>query len=277
MFFNYANFRAMQFFKKAHELITDNTVFFFRGVLCFTFTGHGLVSLGFSPGYELHYRIFEAVNFLHLQPELFLQVQGSVDLLFAVLILSGFAGSYVLAVVFFYLVAVATAGWIFFMKKTGAMFGFAESFRRFAWIFYTVFLWLYYQTGKKYYPLLRYGIAFAFLAHGLASLGFFGLKGAHIELASQVLSEETANKMVFYSGYTDTAIGLLLITGIFSRPVIALGSLWLVVVVGLSFMVAYPDGIFRTGFLLSAVYVALDKRCHEDFVIKAVKRIISSS
>jgi hypothetical protein len=249
----------MQFFKKAHELITDNTVFFFRGVLCFTFTGHGLVSLGFSPGYELHYRIFEAVNFLHLQPELFLQVQGSVDLLFAVLILSGFAG------------------WIFFMKKTGAMFGFAESFRRFAWIFYTVFLWLYYQTGKKYYPLLRYGIAFAFLAHGLASLGFFGLKGAHIELASQVLSEETANKMVFYSGYTDTAIGLLLITGIFSRPVIALGSLWLVVVVGLSFMVAYPDGIFRTGFLLSAVYVALDKRCHEDFVIKAVKRIISSS
>ncbi|MCW5907718.1 MAG: hypothetical protein KIS94_07665 [Chitinophagales bacterium] len=263
----------MQFFKTVHRLLTDNSILFFRVVLFFTFTGHGLVSLGFSPGYELHYRIFESVNFFHLPPERFLQIQGTVDLLFAVLILSGIAGRYVLAIVFFYLLTVATAGWIFFMKKTGATFGFAESFRRFAWIFYTVFLWLFYKNGKKYYPLLRYGIAFAFLAHGLASLGFFGLKGAHIELASQVLSEETANKMVFYSGYTDTTLGLLLIFGFFSRPLIAIGSLWLIVVVCLSFMVAFPDGIFRMGFLLSAVYVAVDERCHQDFVLTKIKSI----
>jgi len=158
------------------------------------------------------------------------------------------------------------------MKKTGATFGFAESFRRFAWIFYSVFLWVYYVRSKQIYSLLRYGIAFAFLAHGLASLGFFGLKGAHIELASQILPEEVANKMVFYSGYTDTTIGLLLMAGVWSRPLIVIGSLWLVVVVVLSFMVAFPDGIFRTGFLLSAIYVALDARCHEEALVHKLLR-----
>jgi uncharacterized membrane protein YphA (DoxX/SURF4 family) len=253
-------------------LLTRNTVLFFRIVLAFTFTGHGLVSLGFSEGYELHHRIFESVNYFHWNAERFLFWQGLWDLFLAAGILSGFQPKVFTGAAIAYLSTVAVVGWLYFNSRTGNIFGFAESFRRFAWLFYAIFLWIYYTKKEQKFLLLRIGIGFAFLAHGLASLGFFGLKGAHIELASQVLSEETANKLVYYSGYSDTLIGMLLVTGIFSRLVAAIGSVWLVVVVILSFMFGIPEGIFRTGFLLSCVYVALDKRCHETSILLLFKK-----
>lgn len=250
------------FFQRLHRLITQNTVIVFRFILFLVFLGHGFVSLGYSPGYQLHYHIFEAINFLGVQPALFLQLQGSFDILLALLIISGVLRRYVITVAIIYLVLVAGAGYLFYHHKTGSLFGIAESFRRFAWIFYAIFLWIVFNKGEKRFYLLRIGIGFAFLAHGLASIGFFGLKGGHIELAKQVLSEELANKIVYYSGFSDTVIGLLLISGILSRPAAVIGSFWLLFVVYLSALLAFPDGIFRTGFFLSCVYVALDARCH---------------
>ncbi len=254
-----------------HSTITRNTTLYFRGILFVTFLGHGLVSLGFSPGYELHYRIFESVNHFQWSAEKFLMILGSCDIFLATVILLGFFPRIFLSLAILYLSAVAVAGYLYYNAKTGSIFGFAESFRRFAWIFYAIFLWLYFYFSQKRYSLLRIGIAFAFLAHGLASLGFFGLKGAHIELASQVLSEEMANKIIYYSGFTDTSLGLLMLTGILSRPAAIIGSCWLVVVVYLSALLAFPDAIFRSGFLFSCVYVALDKRCHTFIWKKGVK------
>jgi uncharacterized membrane protein YphA (DoxX/SURF4 family) len=249
-------------FRRIQTLIEDNTVIYFRVVLFFTFLGHGFVSLGFSPGYELHYRIFESVNVLNLDIGKVLQVLGSIDIALAVLILAGILPRYVLLYAIVYIFSVAVCGWVYFAHKTGGLFGVAETFRRFPWLLYLVFLFYHHVFNIKYYHLLRIGIAFAFLAHGLASLGFFGLKGSHIELATQVLPEDLANKIVFYSGFSDTLLGLLMLIGFLSRPAAVIGSLWLIVVVYLSFLLAFPDALFRTGFFLAAVYVAVDKRCH---------------
>ena len=45
-------------------------------------------------------------------------------------------------------------------------------------------------------------------------------------------------------------------------PAAIIGSIWLIVVVYLSLLLAFPDALFRTGFLLSAIYVGIDQRCH---------------
>jgi uncharacterized membrane protein YphA (DoxX/SURF4 family) len=248
--------------QKILSAITQNTILYFRGILFLTFLGHGLVSLGYSTGYELHYRIFESVNFFHFNTAKCLTIIGWGDVFLAVSILSGLIPRVILSLALVYLSSVAVAGYLFYHHTTGSLFGIAESFRRFAWIFYAIFLWIYASYQKKYFSLLRMGIGFAFLAHGLASIGFFGLKGAHIELASQVLSEEVANNVIFYSGFSDTLLGLLMLNGIVSRPAAAIGSVWLVVVVYLSYLAGFPDAVFRSGFLFSCIYVALDARCH---------------
>lgn len=242
--------------------ITGNTILVFRFILFMVFLGHGFVSLGYSPGYQLHYHIFNSVNIFNWDIAEFLKYQGAFDIVLALLILSGLVPRYVLTIAIAYLCSVAIAAYFFYHHKTGSYFGIAETFRRFAWIFYTIFLWIYFNRQKKSYSLLRIGIGFAFLAHGLASIGFFGLKGGHIELASQVLSEELANKIVYYSGFSDTVLGFLLVSGFLSRPAAIIGSFWLVFVVYLSALLAFPDAVFRTGFLLSCIYVAIDTRCH---------------
>ncbi len=259
--------------QQLQQFIVENTIVFFRTMLFLVFLGHGLVSLGYSPGYELHYHIFDSINFFGIETARFLQFQGAFDILMAFIILSGFFPRYVLGFALVYLTLVAGAGYLYYHHKTGSFFGIAESFRRFSWIFYTIFLWVYFTYNKKKYALLRIGIGFAFLAHGLASIGFFGLKGGHIELAKQVLSEDTANAVVYYSGFTDTVMGFMLVTGILSRPAAIVGSLWLCFVVYLSYLLAFPDAIFRSGFLLSCIYVALDKRCHSFIWQKGVVEI----
>jgi hypothetical protein len=192
------------------------------------------------------------------------------DICLAFLILAGIAPLYVLSFALVYLSMVALAGYWYYHFKTGSFFGIAESFRRFAWIFYAIFLWIFFKSGNRKYTLLRIGIGFAFLAHGFASIGFFGLKGGHIELAKQVLSEDFANKVVYFSGFSDSILGFLMVLGIVSRPAAIIGSFWLVFVVYLSALLAFPDAIFRTGFLLSCVYVAIDGRCHYPIWQKAV-------
>jgi uncharacterized membrane protein YphA (DoxX/SURF4 family) len=251
------------------KLILNNAILFFRVVLFLTFLGHGLASLGYSGGYELHYRILESVNIFHLNTEKCLFILGCWDVFLAIFILSGFFQGIILTLAILYLLSVAFVGYLFYHDTTGSLFGFAESFRRFAWIFYAVFLWINYYFHNQKFSLLRIGIGFAFLAHGLASLGFFGLKGAHIELASQVLSENAANNIIYYSGFSDTILGMLMISGFLSRFAAIIGSLWLIVVVYLSYLVGIPEAIFRSGFLLSSIYVAVDSRCHS-FIIKNI-------
>ena len=112
-------------------------------------------------------------------------------------------------------------------------------------------------------------MAFSFLAHGTASLGLLGINEGHIELATQIIPEENVRDFVFYSGISDTIIGLFIITGLFSLWATRIAILWLVFVVYLSFSHAFPDGIFRLGFLLAAFYIAIDVRCHSKNILQA--------
>lgn len=253
----------LNFLTQIQNSITQNTTLYFRGVLFLTFFGHGLASLGFShEGYELHHRIFESVNYFDWDAGKFLMLQGWWDILLGFMILSGIFPRYVLIASLTYLCMVAIVGYLYYHARTGSFFGFGETLRRFAWIFYSIFLWLQYTTNRNLYSLLRMGISFGFLSHGFASLGFFGMRGGQIELASQVFSHETATLIIFCSGFSDVLLGAMLFSGFFSRYAAVLGTCWLVVVVVLSFMLGIPEGIFRSGFLFSCVYVALDKRCH---------------
>ena len=243
--------------------IRENTILYFRGILFLTFFGHGLASLGFShAGYELHHRIFESVNYFHWNAETFLVILGWWDLLLAIAVLSGLAPRVFLALSLGYLGMVAVVGFLYYYSRTGSFFGFGETLRRFAWIFYAVFLWIYYSKGVKWFTLLRMGISFGFLSHGFASLGFFGMRGGQIELAAQVFPEDTATMIVFFSGISDVIFGVMLFSGFHSRIAAMIGSAWLVIVVALSFMLGIPEGIFRSGFLFSCIYVAFDERCH---------------
>ena len=119
------------------------------------------------------------------------------------------------------------------------------------------------RNSNSMYTLLRVGLSFAFLAHGTASLGILGINEGHIELATEIVPENWVRDFVFYTGVSDTVIGLLLMLGIFSRIATYIGTFWLLLVVGLSFSFAIPDGLFRLGFLLSGLYVAIDLRCHK--------------
>ena len=167
-----------------------------------------------------------------------------------------------------YLSLVGVSGWLFYFDQSGSVFGFAEIMRRFPWLFFLLFLLLVEFKGVSKYYLLRIGISFAFLAHGTASLGLMGLNQGHIELAVQIVPEEYVRDFVFYTGLSDMILGFLLLTGFLSRFAAFLGSVWLVIVVGISFAFAYPDGIFRMGFLMACIYVLLDDRCHQLNIFK---------
>lgn len=245
------------------DKIRQNTSFIFRFILFLTFLGHGLVSFGYSPTYQLHQNLVEAVNFTAVSTDMILTIQATFDVVVAVLILFNLIPSVATLAMIIYLIGVGIAAWIFYYQQSGNVFGLAESFRRFPWIFFALFVLMYSLWQKRNYILLRIGISFSFLAHGIASLGFLGLKGGHVELATKVVSEAAANQFVFYSGFTDTILGTMMLTGWLSRPAAVVGSVWLVLIVGLSAMTAFPDAMFRTGFLLAAIYVAVDQRTHE--------------
>src|SRR5688572_27531212 len=178
----------MNYLQSLQTKITDNTPLYFRGILFFSFLGHGFASLALSEaGHHLHENIFKSVNYFNWDVHTFLMVQGCWDIFLAIAILSGLYPRVVLVLAIGYLCAVAIVGYLFYKAKTNSYWGIGESARRFAWIFYAVFLFIYYRSGQKRFNLLRVGISCAFLAHGFASIGYFGLNKGQIELAAQVL------------------------------------------------------------------------------------------
>ena len=190
--------------------------------------------------------------------------EGVFDIILALFFLFGLLPTITSMFAMLYLIIVGIAAWIFYYSQTASLFGLAEVLRRTPWLMFSLFLLLSSWKDKKMFSLIRIGVSFAFLAHGVASLGFMGLKGGHIELATNILSEETAMEFVVYAGISDVIIGLSLLTGLFSRYFIYIGVVWIILIVILSAMTAFPDAIFRSGFLLSAIYVAIDQRCHKN-------------
>ena len=180
--------------------ITKNTVVVFRFILFLTFLGHGLVSLGYSPSSAFHFKLVDSINFTGLTTDLILQLQGGFDIVLAILFLAGRWLRAVSVIAIFYLAVVGVVAGNFFRLQTGGMFGLAEILRRLPWILFALFIFVHSHTGRKIIFLPRVGISFAFLAHGIASLGFFGLNAGHIELATNIISEEQAGTFVYYSG-----------------------------------------------------------------------------
>ncbi|GIV33836.1 MAG: hypothetical protein KatS3mg031_1371 [Chitinophagales bacterium] len=232
-------------------------------VLFLTFFGHGLASLGFSEAsYNLHRQLFESVNFFNWNAEGFLVVQGWWDVLMAIALLSGIFPRIVLPMAIVYLLMVSGVAYVYYFTKSGSWWGLAEIGRRMAWILYAAFLYFHATAQVSRYSLLRVGISFGFLSHGITSLGYFGGRAGQLALAAQIFPQETAQTIIFFSGFSDLILGSMLFTGWGSRPAAIAGTLWLVAVVFLSFMMGIPDGIFRSGFLFSCLYVAMDNRCH---------------
>ena len=255
------NIDLMNFVKK-------NTAVYFRIVLMLAFLGHAFVNLGFSPSIDLHKNIILSVFPQIDNIDIFLQVLTIIEVVFAVVLLFNILPKLFLILALIYLSFIGIAGWIFYFDQSGSVFGFAEIMRRFPWLFFILFLLFIEFKGSNKYHLLRIGISFAFLSHGTASLGLMGLNQGHIELAVQIVPEQYVRGFVFYTGLSDMVLGVLLFTGILSRYAAFVGSAWLVVVVGVSFAFAFPDGIFRAGFLMACIYVILDERCHHQKIFK---------
>jgi uncharacterized membrane protein YphA (DoxX/SURF4 family) len=248
-----------------HQIIQRTrqaTPLIIRIVLFLTFFGHGLVNLGLSPTYTLHINLIEAVNFTSLEPETITYFLAGLDFLFAFTILFKLGLRKIIQLSILYLILVGMAGWMLYYQKAQSVFGIAENMRRLPWVFFLLYLFWYSQKQVHKYHWIRIGIAFAFLAHGTASLGLLGLRAGHIELAANVIPDPYVRDFIFYTGVSDTIIGTLLLTGLLSRIMAWIGSCYLVGVVIISLMVAIPDGIFRAGFLVAALYTGLDKRCH---------------
>lgn len=248
--------------------IIKNPELIFRVVLFLAFFGHGLVSLGYSTSIKLHYALINAVNFTAFSDSSILNIVAYFDLIISVFILFKIGKKVTLYVAISYLSAVAITALSFYFVKTGGIFGIAEIMRRFPWIFYSIFLIYSYQKEKQLkFNLLRIGLAFAFLSHGLASLGIWGLNAGHIELANNIVKAQDVRYFILGSGLVDTTIGVFLMLGIYSQVITKVATFWILFVVVLSFMTGFPDGIFRSGFLISAIYIAFDKRCHTRTVL----------
>jgi hypothetical protein len=237
-------------------------------VLVFAFLGHALVNLGLSPSVELHKNIILSVFPLLDNIEIWLYLLTIIEFIFATVLLFNIIPRFFLPVELVYLSLVGLAGWFFYFDQSGSVFGFAEIMRRFPWLCFLLFLLFIEFKGLSKYHLLRIGISFAFLSHGTASLGLMGLNQGHIELAIQIVPEQYVRDFVFYTGLSDMILGLLIFTGVLSRYATFFGSAWLVVVVGVSFAFAFPDGIFRLGFLLACIYVLIDERCHQSNIFQ---------
>jgi len=232
-----------------------------RLILCLSFLGHGLVSLGLSPSIELHLKLIDSVNFTSISNESLILLHAIFDIGISFLLILNKKIEFVLKLIISYLVAVSLVAVIFYLNQTESIFGFAEIFRRLPWIFFAL-LSLRLLKSRNDYFLLRFGLAFAFLAHGLASLGFFGLKQGHIDLALNIIPQDKAQTFVFYSGISDTLISLLLFIGIKVRLVSFIGMLWIAFIVYLSYLTALPDAIFRFALVVAAAFLFFERRAH---------------
>jgi len=250
--------------------ILGNTNLVVRIILCFTFLGHGLVSLGLSPSYDLHYNLVQSINFTNIPTHKIVEFQGWLDILISLLLIIKFKLKNVLHIILIYLSVVCVSALALYWDKTDSVFGISECLRRFPWIFFSLYLLLDLKGIKKYH-FIRIGLSFAFIAHGFASLGFLGLNQGHIDLAIKVVSEENARFFVYCSGITDSIIGIMLLQGIFTRYVAVIATIWISFIVYLSYLSAIPDAIFRTAFLIAAIYVFLDNRTYSPKLINYEK------
>ena len=242
-------------------LILRNTNFYVRLILSLAFLGHGLVSLNLSPSYTLQYNLVQIMNFTDIPTHKIVSIQAWFDILISLLLIFKIKLKSVLYIVLLYLSIVCASALALYWSITDSIFGIAECLRRMPWIFLTIYL-LFEIRGVKKYHFIRIALSFAFLAHGLASLGFLGLNQGHIDLAIKIVSADNARFFVSCSGITDTIIGLMLLQGVLTRYVAFIGGLWIIFIVYLSYLSAWPDAIFRTGFLLMSIYIFLDNRTY---------------
>jgi uncharacterized membrane protein YphA (DoxX/SURF4 family) len=244
------------------NILTNNTRTIVRSILALAFLGHGLVSLGLSPSYDLHFSLIESVNFTNIPTEKLVEIQGWWDLLITLLLIVNFKLRRVLYIILVYLSVVCISALSLYWDRTGSLFGIAECLRRIPWVFLCIYLLLDLKGVKKYH-LIRISLSFAFLSHGMASLGFLGINQGHIDLAMKILSEQDARLFIIYSGITDTVIGLMLLKGVLTRYVAIIGMIWILFIVYLSLLTALPDAIFRLGLLFISIYIISDPRCYQ--------------
>ena len=198
------------------QIILNNTNFYLRLVLAFSFLGHGLVSLGFSPSYSLHFNLLDGVNFLSIETTQLIKAQAFIDILISIFLLLNLKIRWLIYFVLTYLVLICITSLVFYWKETGSIFGIAECLRRFPWILFSLFIISDINKMPKYH-FIRIGLSFAFIAHGFASLGFLGLNQGHIDLANNIVSSENARSFITYTGITDTIIGLMLLQSVFTK------------------------------------------------------------
>lgn len=253
------------------DIILQNTNLFIRLILSLAFFGHGLVSLGYSSSYDLHYNLVQSINFTNISSHLIVELQGWLDILISALLIIKIKLRQVLYFSLFYFCLVCIAAMTYYWSITDSIFGIAECLRRFPWIFLSLYL-LFEINGVNKYHFIRIALSFAFLSHGFASLGFLGLNQGHIDLAIQIVSAENARSFVFYSGITDSIIGLMLLQSIYTRHIAFIAMLWIIFIVILSYLSAWPDAIFRTGFLLLSIYIYIDHKTYSPKLISYEKK-----
>ena len=248
----------------------NNTNLVIRIILSLAFLGHGLVSLGLSPSYSLHHDLVDSINFTNISSHKIAAIQGWFDILISLILLTKFKIRSVLCIILLYLSIVCISALALYWEKSDSIFGISECLRRMPWIFLSLFL-LFEINNIQKFNFIRIALSFAFISHGLASLGFLGLNQGHIDLALKVVSNENANLFVTCAGITDSIIGIMLLQSIFTRYVAIIGMLWIAFIVYISYLNAIPDAIFRLGFLLTAIYVIFDPRTYSPKLINYEK------
>jgi hypothetical protein len=227
--------------------------------------GHGLVSLGIGPGHEIHLRFVEALGWFS-NPEGFLGIHGIVEICFAQLMLLPLIAAIAVRVFMIYVFGVALVAVNFYHFKVGSYLGLAEFLRRMPWF---VMAWYLLKPSEpRFIPFLRIAVSLMFLSHGMASLGFMGLNGMHVEIAGTIFTGDWAARVVEFSGYTDIILGILLLFRINPAVVSKIAFGWISLVVMLSYALAFSDGLFRTAFLLCSGIVAFNKNAYLKWVLK---------
>lgn len=243
------------------EVSNKTSLLILRLILCVSFLGHGLVSLGLSPSESLHLKLISLVNFTSFENQTLLTTHGIFDIIISLLLLINLKLEWLTKFMISYLIAVSLLAVFFYLDQTESIFGVAEIFRRLPWICFCVLI-LHLLKSKNSFHYLRVGLAFAFLAHGLASLGFFGLRQGHIDLALNIIPQDKAQLFVFYSGISDTLISILLFVGFKTKWIALISTLWIAFIVYLSYLTAFPDALFRSGLLIASIYLFVEKRAH---------------
>ena len=123
-------------------LIQNRTPLFVRIILSLAFLGHGLVSLGLSPSYALHYNLVQSINFTNIPTHKIVEFQGWFDILISLLLIIKFKLKNVLHIILIYLSVVCISALILYWNTTGYVFGISECFRRLPWIFFSLYLLL---------------------------------------------------------------------------------------------------------------------------------------